>query len=56
MEFYPPLYNLTTIIVVAYSWTKGTFQFYARSMNKHYHYGPEAEFKLSLILEISNLI
>jgi hypothetical protein len=29
---------LTTIIVVAYCWSKGTFQSYASSINKHYYY------------------
>jgi hypothetical protein len=29
---------LTTIIVVAYCWSKGTFQSYASSINKYYYY------------------
>jgi hypothetical protein len=29
---------LTTIIVVAYCWSKGTLQSYASSINKHYYY------------------
>jgi hypothetical protein len=30
--------NFTTIIVVAYCWSKGTFQSYASSTNKHFYY------------------
>jgi hypothetical protein len=40
MEFYPQ-YNLRIwppIIVVAYCWSKETFQSYASSINKHYYY------------------